>query len=110
MTEVVTSYLSLPAIHGKRITGGMMMRWRQNMRELSISIAKPGYDPVELHVDMATKSIPLDASLVKGSHGAVVANPDQQGIVLSTNPAALPTEQVDDVEIFSVMCKLANVI
>jgi hypothetical protein len=31
---------------------------------------KPGYDPVELHIDMATKSIPLDATLVRGSHGA----------------------------------------
>jgi predicted AlkP superfamily pyrophosphatase or phosphodiesterase len=30
---------------------------------------KPGYDPVELFVDMKTKSIPLDPSLVKGSHG-----------------------------------------
>jgi len=30
---------------------------------------KPGYDPVELFFDPATKSIPLDAGLVKGSHG-----------------------------------------
>jgi predicted AlkP superfamily pyrophosphatase or phosphodiesterase len=30
---------------------------------------KPGYDPVELFFDPKTKSIPLDASLVKGSHG-----------------------------------------
>jgi predicted AlkP superfamily pyrophosphatase or phosphodiesterase len=30
---------------------------------------KPGYDPVELFIDQKTKSIPLDASLVKGSHG-----------------------------------------
>ena len=30
---------------------------------------KPGYDPVELFVDPATRSIPLDASLVRGSHG-----------------------------------------
>jgi predicted AlkP superfamily pyrophosphatase or phosphodiesterase len=30
---------------------------------------KPGYDPVELFFDPSTKSIPLDASLVKGSHG-----------------------------------------
>jgi hypothetical protein len=30
---------------------------------------KPGYDPVELFFDPRTKSIPLDASLVKGSHG-----------------------------------------
>ena len=31
---------------------------------------KPGYDPVELFFDPATRSIPLNASLVKGSHGA----------------------------------------
>lgn len=30
---------------------------------------KPGYDPVELFIDMPTKSIPLNAGLVKGSHG-----------------------------------------
>jgi predicted AlkP superfamily pyrophosphatase or phosphodiesterase len=30
---------------------------------------KPGYDPVELFFDPASKSIPLDATLVKGSHG-----------------------------------------
>jgi len=31
--------------------------------------SKPGYDAVELFFDPATKSIPLDATLVKGSHG-----------------------------------------
>ena len=30
---------------------------------------KPGYDPAELFVDMKTRSIPLDAGLVRGSHG-----------------------------------------
>ncbi len=30
---------------------------------------KPGYDPVELFFDPATKGIPLNAALVKGSHG-----------------------------------------
>jgi hypothetical protein len=30
---------------------------------------KPGYDPVELFIDQKTKSIPLDARSVKGSHG-----------------------------------------
>ncbi len=30
---------------------------------------KPGYDPVELFFDPATRGIPLDASLVSGSHG-----------------------------------------
>lgn len=36
---------------------------------------KPGYDPVELFFDPKTKSIPLNTSLVKGSHGRP-ANPD----------------------------------
>ena len=30
---------------------------------------KPGYDPVELFFDPVTKGIPLDATLVRGSHG-----------------------------------------
>lgn len=30
---------------------------------------KPGYDPVELFIDLESKSIPLDTSLVRGSHG-----------------------------------------
>ena len=35
---------------------------------------KPGYDPLELHLDrtrLPQIAIPLDASLVKGSHGAI---------------------------------------
>jgi predicted AlkP superfamily pyrophosphatase or phosphodiesterase len=30
---------------------------------------KPGYDPAELFVDPKTRSIPVDASLIRGSHG-----------------------------------------
>jgi predicted AlkP superfamily pyrophosphatase or phosphodiesterase len=40
---------------------------------------KPGYDPVELFFDPATRSIPLDATLVRGSHGASVDTPEQLG-------------------------------
>ncbi len=40
---------------------------------------KPGYDPVELCFDMATKSVPLDASVIKGSHGVPQGD---QGVVL----------------------------
>ena len=36
---------------------------------------KPGYDPVELFFDARTKSIPLDAKLVKGSHGSRPCGP-----------------------------------
>lgn len=44
--------------------------------------AKPGYDPVELHFDPATRSIPLDPTLVKGSHGAPARTVEQQGVLL----------------------------
>ncbi len=43
---------------------------------------KPGYDPVELFFDPKTKSIPLDATLVRGSHGAPVATEAQRGALL----------------------------
>jgi hypothetical protein len=59
---------------------------------------KPGYDPVELHMDFATKSIPLDATLIKGSHGAPPHDEDQRGVLLSSQPgvfAAAPTADID---------------
>ncbi len=40
--------------------------------------AKPGYDPVEMFIKMPEKEIPLDALLVRGSHGAPVTRPDQR--------------------------------
>ena len=43
---------------------------------------KPGYDPVELFFDPATKSIPLDASLVKGSHGAPAVGAQHRAALL----------------------------
>jgi hypothetical protein len=56
---------------------------------------KPGYDPVELHFDMATRSIPLDATLVKGSHGAPVTMPEQQGVVLCSEQGHVADSIVD---------------
>lgn len=47
---------------------------------------KPGYDPVELFIEMPAKKIPLDASLVKGSHGYPEAGADSQGILISSTP------------------------
>ncbi|MEO2048575.1 MAG: nucleotide pyrophosphatase/phosphodiesterase family protein [Pirellulales bacterium] len=45
---------------------------------------KPGYDPVELFFDAETRTIPLDASLVRGSHGAPARDPSQRGILLAS--------------------------
>ena len=36
---------------------------------------KPGYDPCEMFIDMATRSISLDTSLVRASHGLVPESP-----------------------------------
>jgi len=44
---------------------------------------KPGYDPVELFVDPATKSIPLDAALVKGSHGRAPNSPEEGALLIA---------------------------
>ena len=60
---------------------------------------KPGYDPVELHFDMATRSIPLDASLIKGSHGAPARQLDQQGVLLTSLSQQFPGETIDDISI-----------
>lgn len=43
---------------------------------------KPGYDPVELFFDPATKGIPLNASLVKGSHGVPATHSQHRTAVI----------------------------
>jgi predicted AlkP superfamily pyrophosphatase or phosphodiesterase len=73
---------------------------------------KPGYDPVELFLDPAIRIpklaigarlakralglrtlmdvIPLEAALVKGSHGRVTAKAEDGPLVISSRPALLP--------------------
>jgi predicted AlkP superfamily pyrophosphatase or phosphodiesterase len=73
---------------------------------------KPGYDPVELFLDPAIRSpklaigwrlarralgfrtlmdvIPLDAGLVKGSHGRVIADPNAGPLFISSEPRLVP--------------------
>ena len=63
---------------------------------------KPGYDPVELHVDMATRSIPLDATLIKGSHGLPSKDDDQKGVLLSTTDV-LQEEQNTDTAVYDIV-------
>lgn len=49
---------------------------------------KPGYDPVELFIEMPAKAIPLDATLVKGSHGHPTASADDC-VFLSSDASAI---------------------
>ena len=87
---------------------------------------KPGFDPVELFIDpqlpfpkfqilskLARKKlgfrqlldvIPLDASLVKGSHGRPTEDPRQGPLLISTQPNLLPeTDTIAPTEIKNLM-------
>lgn len=66
---------------------------------------KPGYDPVELFIDMPTKSIPLDASLVKGSHGAFVKSDQQKSVFISTCVRKISKATHTDTDIFEIILK-----
>ena len=66
---------------------------------------KPGYDPVELHFDPATKSIPLDARLVKGSHGAPAREEWQRGVILTSQPGTLEGPPMSDTDVFELVLR-----
>jgi hypothetical protein len=66
---------------------------------------KPGYDPVELHLDFATKSIPLDATLIKGSHGVPAVDPGRQTVLLASRPILPTTPTVADTDVFGIVLK-----
>jgi len=65
---------------------------------------KPGYDPVELFIEMPARAIPLNASLVKGSHGH--PSSAEGAILVSSDAAAVrPFEArgVRDVDIAQIV-------
>ena len=64
---------------------------------------KPGYDPVELFFDPATRSIPLNAALVKGSHGAPAIDDSQRGIILSSQPGVLVGRNLADTDVHDLV-------
>ncbi|MDP6555616.1 MAG: alkaline phosphatase family protein [Pirellulaceae bacterium] len=66
---------------------------------------KPGYDPVELHFDRTTKSIPLDATLVKGSHGAPAISSDQRGVLLSSQKGMFVEQPLTDIDIAEIVLR-----
>jgi hypothetical protein len=66
---------------------------------------KPGYDPVELHFDFATKSIPLDATLIKGSHGAPAAADSQRGVLLSSQRGMFVERPMADTDVCELVLR-----
>jgi len=89
--------------------------------------AKPGYDPVELFLDpklpmpMASVAwrllkrklgfralldvIPLDASLVRGSHGRITDRPEHGPLLMSSEPSLLPERAVHATEVRELLLK-----
>ena len=66
---------------------------------------KPGYDPVELFLDGRSKTIPLNAKLVKGSHGAPARAPAQRGVLLSSEPGVFTGGTIPDVDIAGIVLR-----
>jgi hypothetical protein len=66
---------------------------------------KPGYDPVELFVDLPQKTIPLDAARIKGSHGAPARRPEQRGVLLTSERGVLASRSLADTDVFDLVLK-----
>jgi hypothetical protein len=66
---------------------------------------KPGYDPVELHFDPVAKGIPLDATLIRGSHGAPALDPKQRGMILASQRGVLVGRALADTDVFDVVMR-----
>jgi hypothetical protein len=86
---------------------------------------KPGYDPVELFVDPAFRLpklaiawrlakrtlgfrslmdvVPLDAGLVKGSHGRVTDDPATGPLIISSEPRLVPQRPVAATEVKDIV-------
>ncbi len=84
--------------------------WREDSRAPAYARTvdihrKPGYDPVELFFDFATKSIPLDASLVKGSHGAPAVSPAQRTVLMSSRPVLAGRSVLQDIDVCGLVLK-----
>ncbi len=66
---------------------------------------KPGYDPVEMHFDLANKCIPLDATLIRGSHGAPARDDAQRGVLLTSERGVIPGRSLADTDVCSLVLR-----
>jgi len=66
---------------------------------------KPGYDPVEMHLNMATRSTPLDATLVRGSHGAPARDESQRGLIIASEKGVLVGSALADTDVCDLVLR-----
>ena len=66
---------------------------------------KPGYDPVEMFIDMPSRQTPLDATLVGGSHGYPADADERRGILLSSDASVVGEETIHDRDIAGMVLR-----
>jgi predicted AlkP superfamily pyrophosphatase or phosphodiesterase len=66
---------------------------------------KPGYDPAELIFDPATRGISLDASRVRGSHGAPAVEPPLRGVLLSSERGVFVERPTADTDVADIVLR-----
>lgn len=71
---------------------------------------KPGYDPCEMFFDPALMrqhggGVPLDPTLVKGSHGAPLEADAHRGVLLSSQSAVLAGSRAADTQVSEIVLK-----
>ena len=70
---------------------------------------KPGYDPVELCFDVATMSVPLDATLIKGSHGVPQAEGAEEGVLICSDASLDVGESLSESQVFESVMRFFGV-
>jgi hypothetical protein len=66
---------------------------------------KPGYDPVELFWDPVSRGIPLNAGLVRGSHGAPVKTEQEAGALLVPSEWSLDRPSIRDIDVADLILR-----
>ena len=66
---------------------------------------KPGYDPVEMFWDHDARGIPLDAALVRGSHGAPARDATQRGVLLSSQRGVFVEQPLADTDVADIVLR-----
>jgi predicted AlkP superfamily pyrophosphatase or phosphodiesterase len=71
---------------------------------------KPGYDPVEMFIDMPSRSIPLDATLVKGSHGYPASDAARRTVLVTSQASAVGTDAPRDTDLRNIVLSSFGVV
>jgi len=66
---------------------------------------KPGYDPIELFFDLNIGAIPLNADLIRGSHGAPALGDSHPSTIVVSVPGLLSGPVLSDTDVFDVVLR-----